>query len=279
MGPAIRKGLWVVGVCAVLVLCHQHAAAAGTDKAFSVAPQCAAVLKANTSPRPAGSPQAQHDPRTNAAFFLSLTADQAVRMTATAQGLSIEKKVYRDGHFQIVLKAGEDVLTVATSRFAVDVTRGKRQMRVQVAEATENELLQLQTLLAGSRALRSFRTLASSLDPTTLETPAGSSIVLSDAFLGFLNGDVSAVARLRRNIQAAAQAKLRPVAFALAGGNDCWEKYLQEVMLADKHYWECSNYYRWWDPRQEICGLGWVLETESAWFQFIACSAVPLRVE
>jgi hypothetical protein len=232
--------------------------------------------------RPSATPSVQvhHDEQTGATFFFSLTRDGAMRMTSKAGDLDVEKTVFSDGRSQVVLQAGNDRVIVTIAVGVVDVQRGSRRLHVDVAHVTDDDWLGVKTLLAGSRALRLFRSLAYSLEPATLRAPAGTAMASSDAILGFLDGDVAAVERLGQRMRAARQARIRTVAFGEDSEKDCYAEYEALVVKAADDYGSCRHTFYWWDlPSQAACVGVWTLQAESAWFQFLSCSAVPLRVE
>jgi hypothetical protein len=279
MRPAIKKAAWSLGACSLLMICYPFTGPAEAGWTGD-APQCTAVFKASSArPMAAPSLQVHHDAHANATFFFSLARDGASRMTLKAGELDVEKTVYHDGRSQIALTAGGDRLVVAVGLGALDVQRNNRDLHIEVGQATDDDWLRVKTLLAGSRALRLFRTLAFNLDPATLQTPAAASVMSSDAILGYLDGDVAAVDRLNRQFRSARQVRVRPVLFRASGGNDCWNRYEADVVEAADEYDNCRHTFNWYDPRQAGCVFVWTLQAESAWFQFLACSAIPLKLQ
>lgn len=279
MRPAIKKAAWSLGTCSLLMICYPFTGPAEAGWTGD-APQCVAVLKASSA-RPTAAPslQVHHDAHANATFFFSLARDGASRMTLKAGELDVEKTVYHDGRFQIALQAGEDRMSVVVGLAVLDVARGNRHLHIDIGQASDEDWLQVKTLLAGSRALRLFRALAYNLDPATLRKPAGASIVSSDAILGYLDGDLAAVARLGQQMRTARQARIRTVALGEEPEDSCYKKWEAAVVAAADEYDKCRHSFPWYSPAQAGCVLVWTLQAESAWFQFLACSAVPLRIE
>lgn len=282
MRPAIKKGVVSLGVCALVMIGYPltGVAAAGPVRA-PVTRQCVGVADAPSARTPiASTVQVTHDGLAGATFFFSRAADGAARMTLKANDLEVEKTVYQDGRFQIQLQAGEDRLSVAVGTSGIDVARGNRSIHVDIGQATDEDWLQVKVLLAGSRALRLFRILAYSLDAATLTKPAGASVQASDAILGYLDGDVAAVGRLGEHMRAARIARIRKVSFNEdEGPNQCYEKYEAAVVFAANDYGACRRTFVWYSPWQAACVTVWTLQAESAWFQFLACSAIPLKLE
>jgi hypothetical protein len=278
MRPAIEKAAWLVGVGALLMIGSPFAGSAQAASGDRV-PQCVGVFKTSAVTAPAvRSVQMHHDAQANATFFFSVARDGAVRMTMKAGDLDVEKTVYADGRFRLVLQAGNDRMSVVLGPGLLEVQRGNRRVRLDVGQTSDDDWLRVKTLLAGSRALRLLRTLAFNLEPATLRTPAGTAVMSSDAVLGFLEGDVAAVARLGQQMRAARQARIRTVAFE-EEEKDCYKKYEALVVEAADEYDACRHSFYWWDPRQEACIFVWTLQAESAWFQFLGCSAVPLKAQ
>ena len=112
------------------------------------------------------------------------------------------------------------------------------------------------------------------VEPAFEQSPAGAALLLSDALVGLLDGDIGAIERLGRGIAARRAARLRPAHFSNSPG--CFEIYEAEVIRAWIDYQECRNSFAWWNPLKEGCTLRWMLWAESAWFSFIGCSAVPI---
>jgi hypothetical protein len=281
MRPAIKRGACLLGTCVLLMISLPIVASAQTGPGSAAIAPCVALVKA-TGTIPTAQPvslQAHHDARTDASFFFSSTRDGAVRMMMKSADLELEKTVYPDGRFQIVVQIGDDHTSVVGAPGTLEVERRNRgREHLDVARAGDDEWLRTKVLLAGSKAIRRFRTLAYNLDARTLQTPAGAAVLMSDAILGLLDGDVGAIRRLGQQIRAARQAQTRPVALGQEFLN-CYRKYAEAVTAALDEWLQCSSQYWMYDPRQWLCELDWLLKAESAWFQFFGCSAIPLRIE
>jgi hypothetical protein len=279
MRLAITRGACLLGTCGLLMISSAFITPAEGASPGETGTQCVAVFKASSAlPAEGRSLQVGHDARTNATFFFSLAKNSGVRMTVKAGDLEAEKTVYPDGRFRIAVRAGDDRFAVVFSPAGIDVERQSRRRHIDLDAVTDDDWLRVKVLVAGSRGLRLFRTLANTLDPATLETPAGTAILLSDAVLGLLDGDVGAVGRLGRQMRVAYQARIRPVAL----GQEflqCYRKYEAAVDMALMEYGECTARYWSFDPRQYLCDMEWLLKAESAWFQFLSCSAIPMKTD
>ncbi len=275
MRRAITRGIGLL-TCGLLMTSGGIAAA---QPVGTLLPQCVANAKTTTTVSAvSGGPQHfQDDARTDASFFFSLAADGGIRVTARAGELEVDKVVYRDGRSVVVLKAGADRVSVAVNVVTVEVERGDEQRRLDVLKAGDEEWLQVRVMLAGSKALRLFRALASSFDPSTLKTPAGAAVVLSDAVLGYLDGDLGAISRLTRQMRAAVQARIKPVRLTSGGQEsekDCWHTYEGETMHAMDDYDSCMAMFKWYDPRRAACLTVWTLQAEVAWAELISCAGL-----
>jgi hypothetical protein len=229
----------------------------------------------------AASPQVRIDPATRAAFVYGASRDGGLRVTTTIGELDVRKTVYADGRVEIVLEAGRDRLAVSMAPYSVDVERRGRRAHVDVGRDEEEDWLNVKEVLAGSRALRLFRGLTAALDPATLETVAGAAMLSGDALLGYLDGDVGAIPRLAEHFIKQRKAKLKPASFEdeFVGEKRCYDIYEEETARAAREYNECRRAFNWYSGWQAACAFRWTLQVESAWFQFLACSAIPLRVD
>ncbi len=279
MRPAIREGAFVLGVLGML-LCVPLVDSAQAASPGGIAPQCVGVFKAAhaTHATAPAVPQVQRDERTDTTFFFTAENDGAVRIRiAAANVLQVEKVVYPDGHFTIVLQAGSDRVSVGVSEGVLDVERGRRSLRLALSKPANDDWMRLRTMLVGSRALDLFRALALELDEALASTPGGAAVALSDAVLGYLDGDVGAVDRLDRRYRRAARARIQVAASFLVRQNGCWDRYQEMVVAAADDYSSCRRTFSWYNPRQAECVFVWSLQAESAWFQFLGCSSIPVK--
>ncbi len=278
MTRAIRKVASSLGVCALMTTAAPLTAVAA-PASFS-GPQCVGVSAPTAPSRGSGAAQVSHDAQAGATFFFSRAFDGGVRIQLQTDVLQMEKTVYPDGHFEMQMQAGDDRVAVAFGIGGLDVVRGNRTTHVDIGQAADEDWLQVRLLLAGSKALRLFRMLAFSLDPATLKKPGGASVQTSDALLGFLDGDLGAVARLGERMRAARSARIRQVSLVEdEGANPCYDKYVAMVVAAADDYSACRKTFSWYNPWQAACVAAWTLQAESAWFQFLACSAIPIKTE
>jgi hypothetical protein len=129
----------------------------------------------------------------------------------------------------------------------------------------------VQQVLAGSRAMRAFRSLRRRLTPDSLASAPGVSIDLLDGLLGVIHGDPSVYDRR----DPAASGRFSRVSFRLGGS--CYGEYESEVVAAWDDFAQCVDDVKWFPGLQELCAMTWLLRVESSWFRFIACSSIPLK--
>jgi hypothetical protein len=138
-------------------------------------------------------------------------------------------------------------------------------------QSDEDGLDQVQQVLAGSRAMRAFRSLRSRLTAESLASAPGVSIDLVDVILGILHGDPGVYDR--RDPRTAG----RFSRVSLAGDASCFPEYESDVTAAWDDFAQCCDDVKWFPGLQELCAITWLLKVESSWFRFIACSSIPLR--
>jgi hypothetical protein len=207
------------------------------------------------------------------ALTVRLASDGTGVLEARVGELEIRKAVQPNGHHVLALQMRNDQVTITANGAVVEVRRGDEAATLDLFGTTEDAFLQTRKVLAGSRAIRAFRTLVMNLDPASEETPATAALMVSDALVGFLDGDVGAVERLGRRFVEKRAARIRPA--SLFKGPGCFEIYEAEVLRAWKDYQDCRDSFAWWNPLKEGCTLRWLLWAESAWFSFLGCSAIP----
>jgi hypothetical protein len=221
-------------------------------------------------------PQSYHDSRAGASFVARFNSERNAALSTRAGELQVEKTVAPDGSFTLVLQTGNDRVTFRVRGGGVAATRGGESMQVEMGQATDEQLLSLKRLLSGSKALRLHRILAANLDPDTLVTPAGVATLLTDAFLGVLDGDAGAMDRFGQFFARKKQPTLRRVKLQELG---CYEEWEAEVIRAWDDYVACKSAFAIWNPIRQACTIRYDVWAESAWFHFLACIAFPFATE
>jgi hypothetical protein len=233
------------------------------------------------SPVPASNPSrvppplSHYDARTHATFVARFTSDRQAQLSVRAGELALEKSVSPDGSFTIDLTAGPDRVIVAMTGAGIDVSRDGSTLHVEFGQAGEDDFLAVRKLLAGSKAVRLHRLLAGNLEERTLVAPGGVATLISDAFLGLLEGDMTALERLGERVARHALGRVRR---ARAGNADsCYVQWENEVMDAFYQLAACKYDYAWWNPVKEVCNVRYMMRCEFAWWELLGCCAVPIK--
>jgi len=213
------------------------------------------------------------DGATNARLRLTRRFDGAVQASFAAGDVEFRRVVQPNGDFHVRLAARQDLVVLVRTGNRLRVSRNGGSALVALDQADEDGLDAAQQVLAGSRAARAFRQLASRLEPATLGSAPGVSIDLADAWLALLQGDTAAVGRR------AAPGRASLVLARLGGAASCYAEYEGEVVAAWDDFSQCCDDVKWYPGMQEVCAFTWLLRVESAWFRFIACSSFPLKAE
>jgi hypothetical protein len=235
------------------------------------------VAVAATAPRCEQSPQQRLerseivDAATGAELRLTRRGNDALQTSLTWSDLDVRKVVQSNGDFHLRLAGRHDLLVMMRTDERLRVTRNGQTAVLQLNQSDEDGLDQVQQVLAGSRAMRAFRSLRSRLAADSLASAPGVSIDLVDGLLGILNGDPGVYDR--RDPRSGD----RLSRVSLAPNRPCYPEYESGVIAAWGDFGQCIDDVRWYPGLQELCAMTWVLKAESAWFQFIACSSIPLR--
>jgi hypothetical protein len=250
----------------------RNAAAAAIVLGLAAAPALA-KQKAAAGPRTANvsaADQVGYDGRTDATFAVDQTADGAIVLQVSRGTFTLAKTVRADGTFSLELRDGADAVTLAATADTVDVSRSGKRVRMNLARATEEDYVKVRGHLSSSRAVRAARRLVADLGPTALETPEGIGLLLADAFVGYLDGDVAAPGRVARTLRDHYSRGHRKV--RLADCYDSWER--QVVRYYDEIAW-CLESFGIWNPLRQLCSFRWTLQIETAWFSMMSCVAFP----
>jgi hypothetical protein len=135
-------------------------------------------------------------------------------------------------------------------------------------------------LLAGSKAVRQFRTLAYGLPVADAASPLGAAFQVTATFLSLLDGDVDAARRLAARgrsepgVGGGAPASKSP---AVQFDGSCYDRYVSEIVSAWNDYGACLAGSVW--PFTDLCACEWLLRAESSWFGFLSCSAIPMKLQ
>jgi len=207
---------------------------------------------------------------------LRLTAGPggALQASLLAAELNVSKIVQPSGDFQVRIAGRQDLVVLVRTGHRLRVTRDGRTAVVLLDRADEEGLDLVQQLLAGSRAARAFRGVHRRLSQESLESAPGVALDNLEALLGLLQGEPGAVDR--RAPRRGAGARLSRTTSGVE--RSCYSEYEGEVIAAWDDYAQCIDDVKWFPGLQEVCAFTWLLRTESAWFRFIGCSSIPLKM-
>jgi len=274
MGPGSRSGvnmtvgaLW--GVIAVGWLLTPSGAIANPPPGYFTSPN---VCPAPVRPQQAGRGDVT-DERTGTHLRLSALPKGAVEVRLTAPEFEFRKSIQPNGDFTLKLAAAQDVAVLIRTGDRLRVTRNGQTAVVRHAEADEAGLEQAQHVLAGSRAMRTFRALHARLSDATLTSAPGIIVDVTDVQAGVLQGDDGVLERRR------ARRNGRVVRASLGGGEPCFDQYEQEVVEAWDVYSDCIWENTWYPGGPSVCAFVWTIKVEGSWFKYLRCVAFPWKAE
>lgn len=198
-----------------------------------------------------------------------------VWLESTIDGLRVRKFTQKGGASVLELQHGRESVVISVSPGRLSVLRNGTTATVDPADPQSIEAIQ--SLLAASRAVLQARRVFSRLERRSSLKGPQMSLVTSLAFVASLLGDVEAPSRLSDRFGGLHAGRVRPVRL----GASCWTNYTTEVMAAQDDLAHClveaaegSVFLR--SFRETGCEITWILRVESAWFELIKCSGVPL---
>ncbi|MCU0248985.1 MAG: hypothetical protein MUE61_02140 [Vicinamibacterales bacterium] len=233
---------------------------------------------------PAGHPQSEQrrveradvvDAGTGAELRLTARPGGALRASLTWAELDASKVVQPNGDFHARIAGRQDVLVLVRTGNRLRVTRGDQTAVLLLDGADEDGLDLVQAVLAGSRAARAFRGVHRRLSQQSRESAPGVALDNLDVLLGILQGDTGAV---DRRAPARREAGWRVSRVSCGAAPTCYAEYEGEVVAAWDDFSQCVDDVKWFPGLQEVCAFTWLLRAESAWFRFIGCSSIPLKV-
>jgi hypothetical protein len=203
-------------------------------------------------------------------FSGTTTTDGAIVVEGRGGDLAFSKKVHQDGSFTLDIEAPHDKVTVGFSAHAVTIRRGRKSVTLAIGEGREEDLDKARRLVADSRAVRLLRTAAAAAVDRGDDGAASVALVAGDALVGFLSGDIGAPGRAAKHIARRGRGRVRTV----SQQQDCYRLWEQNVVIASYDWEACANDFSVWNPIRNLCALRWLIQVESYWFSFIACSGL-----
>lgn len=199
--------------------------------------------------------------------------DGAGRVTSEVTGRELTvTKQFADGRLELEIKTGKQALSIAVSKYLVDIRSGKRRVRFDPTRATEDDYSQAKELLAQSRVVSRLRSAAAGIGTAVLGAPEGFEFLLTDSIVAILDGDPTATRRLKDRFR---ERLLGPGVQPAAAGaiGNCYDEYRREVYNAMMDADACVNDFEVWNvPMRNLCYFEWTIRVEGAWFEFVGCT-------
>jgi hypothetical protein len=215
------------------------------------------------------------------AYTLTPIMEGVVHFSGEAPHLQFQKTSFKDGHFDLQIQSDGDSVYLAVNALRIEATRGKRTVTIGTNGASSEELANARALLAGSRAVKQYRRLASALEASRSTSQAAYAVLIGAAVVDTLEGDIEASARIARRLSSirgsgfGVPSQLRGIRW-----QDCWSQYEQGTASAMDDYVGClgrAAHSPWWFQYEyfEGCTIAWAIRAEGYWFNWMACSALP----
>jgi len=262
-----------VSVLFLLLVSASHGLAAAP-------PQLAlAACQAPVGPvsRPAIAPLDVVDRHAGAHVRVEPVGSDGVRLDLTAGPLTVRKTAWSNGNLEVWIRLARDEFQMSRRGNLLHVARGGQGFDVDLEAPDAGDLARIRQVLSDSPAIRQFRALRSVLAPGFVKHAAGAGVVVLDGVLAILSGEMP-VAQPMMATLAAADGTGIGEGDEIAGPS-CWEAYTTETNAAWVDYVACISEFAWYNPIREVCAFVWVLRAESAWFQFLGCSSIPIKKE
>lgn len=219
--------------------------------------------------RPAA--QVTRNERADVTFEVRPAADGGTQVTATGGGVQVTKTVQATGEIVLQLKAGSDTVSIGVNGRGTTVNRGRQRIDLPRNVDAPGRRPAVRRLLAESDAVVRARGVADVLMMANDRSPAAMGLILTDAVLGVLSGDVGAPRRIAEFMARGGSRNVRPAGMAI----DCFTLMEQRMVEAWTDYvscWMSVSSLIFSDYLQEACALRWVVQAESYWFNFISCT-------
>jgi hypothetical protein len=212
--------------------------------------------------------QVSRNDRANVTFEVRPAADGAIEVSGRSGGLEVKKTVHSSGDFVLELASGADRVTIAMNSQGMSIDRGGQTVDLPRNATNSERADAARRLLADSEALIRFRAVNATLIDANDRSPASLAFITSDALVGLLTGDVGAPRRIAQFLAQRGLSKVRNAAMAI----DCFTTMETRMMEAWTDYQGCIVSTLGWSIYQDMCAWRWVVQVESYWFSFIACS-------
>lgn len=241
---------------------HVGESAAGAVAVRGVA---AAALQGG-APRPAA--QVTRNDRADVTFEIRPASAGGVEVRARRGDLHMKKTVQSTGDSLLELADGHETVTVAVSAQGTRVSRNGATAMLGRATPDEAAETRVRRLLAESSVVVRFRAATAALLEANDVTAPVVAMLIADATVGMLTGDVGAPRRTAEHLARRGRSRVRPAGMAL----DCYSVMEQRMVEAYYDFGSCWYSTAYNSFYQSLCSWRWTLQVESYWFSFISCT-------
>ena len=271
---SVCRFVFAAGMVALVPVVQYHGGAAAARGERSPAPgeQRRTVPPATHSARPVAVAM-RATPNTKPVIGMRVAPDGTRQVFFGGPELQFQKTSRLNGRSTLTLEAEGDRVDITVSPAnGFTVARGGRAVSFYPADASEAHYDQARAVLAGSKAIRRFRGLVARLDDPKSASVLG--LQISDAIVGFLDGDVGAPERLRREIRQRRAARVRLAAADDEDESVCWRRLEEDLNGAMDNFEQCVGAVGAFNPVSAFCAATWIIESEGIWWQYLTCVGV-----
>lgn len=212
--------------------------------------------------------QITRNDKADVTFELRQADKGGVEVTGASGDLLLKKTVQANGEFVLELSTPRDAVAFAVNGHETSAARGKTRVRMPRTAAGATEEVKARRLLADSEAVLKLRGLAAALIEADDRSPSSLSVIMADALVGALTGDVGAPRRIAKFLARNPGAGARPAAMAV----DCFTVMETRMTEAFTDYAACWTSVSYFPYFQQACAVRWIVQAESYWFSFISCT-------
>lgn len=265
------RGGWVLVAAGVVV-----GAGMGASDSFAAvqpAAACRVDVRAPAAKGPVGARAVQGPGAKTAGlgFAATRTGEGRVQVEGRLGDLSFRKSVDHVGRVAVDLEAARDTLHLEMDERGISLTRDRETVRLLPGSSSEAEFDAARRMLGGSQAAGLLRAAAARVMEMDDDAADSVAVLMVDAVVGMLSGDVGAPGRLAKHLPRHALERTRRAAVVLSNCYTTWE---QNTLIASYEWEDCALSFSIWDPIRHVCAFRWALQVESYWFSFLTCSGL-----
>lgn len=217
----------------------------------------------------------RHDEVSGIDLAVGLDAAGLKRSEARIGQVRLVKTVDPNRLVHLAIDGGDEPASVVMMRGRVDVAVGSRAFSI-TASTSDTDLLAMRQALASSPAVQTVRATVARLSSDVAASVEGADLLVSNALLASLDGDLGALARVGRRL---GEWLAAPAVEARLVLETCYDAWKQEAVAAMNWVEQCYNDFEWWNVvMRDLCFVEWTLRVEAAWFEFLRCLALAPRL-